>query len=60
MRDLVYKQDYLLLPKYVFFPLSKWYPCDKVITRQVIKYPNSRRKDDIASMMSSHHSQRFM
>lgn len=60
MRDLVYKQDFVLVPKYVFFPLSKWYPCDKVITRQVIKYPNARRRDDIGSMMSSHYSGRFM
>jgi len=36
LKDLVYKQDYVLLPKHVFFPLSKWYACDKVITRQVI------------------------
>jgi hypothetical protein len=55
MKDLVYKQDYVLLPKFVFFPLSKWYSCDKVITRQVIKYPN-RRRDEQQSMMSSHHS----
>lgn len=25
--------DYLLLPKFVFWPLSKWYACDKVIER---------------------------
>ena len=56
MKDLVYKQDYILLPKFVFFPLSKWYSCDKVITRQVIKYPNNRRRDEQQSMMSSHHS----
>lgn len=59
MKDLVYKQDYVLLPKFVFFPLSKWYPCDKIITRHVIKSSNVRRRDD-QSMMSSHYSQRFM
>ena len=59
MKDLVYKQDYLLLPKYVFYALSKWYPCDKVITRQVIKYVSARR-DDHSSLMSSRHSNRFM
>lgn len=38
--------DYLLLPKFVFWPLSKWYACDKVIERMVISYKaaaNSRR-----------------
>ena len=36
MRDLTYKQDFVLLPKYVYYPLSKWYSCDKEITRSVI------------------------
>lgn len=57
---MVYKQDYLLLPKYVFYALSKWYPCDKVITRQVIKYAGAARRDDHSSLMSSRHSNRFM
>ena len=33
MKDLMYKQDYILVPKFVFYPLSKWYSCDKIITK---------------------------
>jgi len=36
MKDLTYKQDFVLLPKHVYMPLSKWYSCDKEITRSVI------------------------
>ena len=36
MKDLTYKQDFVLLPKYVYHPLSKWYSCEKEITRTVI------------------------
>ena len=36
MKDLTYKQDLVLLPKYVYYPLSKWYACEKEITRTVI------------------------
>lgn len=36
MKDLTYKQDFVLLPKYVYYPLSKWYSCEKEITRSVI------------------------
>ena len=25
MKDLTYKEDYVLVPKYVFYPLAKWY-----------------------------------
>ena len=33
MKDLTYKDDYVLVPKYVHFPLSKWYSSEKTITR---------------------------
>ena len=33
LKDLTYKEDFVLLPKYAFFPLAKWYNCDKTITR---------------------------
>ena len=33
MKDLAYKQDFVLMPKYVYYPLSKWYTCEKEITR---------------------------
>lgn len=29
----------MVLPRVVFFPLSKWYTCNKVIERRVITYP---------------------
>lgn len=29
--DLVWNHDFVVVPKYVFIPLSKWYSCDKVI-----------------------------
>ena len=43
MKDLTYKQDFVLLPKYVFYPLSKWYSCDKEITRSVIQFRRERK-----------------
>ena len=33
LKDITYKQDYVLVPKYVFFLLAKLYNCDKTITR---------------------------
>ena len=43
MKDLTYKQDFVLLPKYVYFPLSKWYSCEKEITRSVIQYRRDKK-----------------
>jgi len=31
-------EDFVLVPKFVYIPLSKWYGCDKEIERKVIKY----------------------
>ena len=55
MKDLTYKQDFVLLPKYVYYPLSKWYRCEKEITRNVIQYRRERRAGmgDSISMMSN-------
>ena len=36
MKDLTYKEDFVLVPKFVYYPLSKWYASEKTITRQVI------------------------
>ena len=47
MKDIAYKQDYMLLPKYVFYPLSKWYSCEKEITRTVIQYRRERKFGEI-------------
>ena len=33
MKDMTYKEDFVLVPKYVYFPLSKWYASEKTITR---------------------------
>ena len=59
LKDLSYKEDFVLVPKYVFFPLAKWYDCDRTITRQVISFKRPRGMGDTQSMMSSH-SHRFM
>ena len=32
-----YMEAFVLVPKFVFGALSKWYPCNKVIERVVIK-----------------------
>lgn len=44
--NLEFMNDFLLLPKFVFWPLSKWYACDLELERDVICYKatsNSRR-----------------
>lgn len=53
MKDLTYKQDFVLLPKYVYHPLSKWYNCDQEITRAVIQYRRERRMTESQTMASS-------
>ena len=60
MRDLTYKQDFVLLPKYVYHPLSKWYNCDKEITRSVIQYRRERKLTESQTMASSINSRRFL
>ena len=63
MKDLTYKQDFVLLPKYVYYPLSKWYQCEKEITRNVIQYRRERRAgmgDSISMMSNSQQSKRFL
>jgi len=59
MKDLAYGQDFYLLPKFVFRPFSKWYDCDKIITRQVIMTKSKVGLKRMDSMRSSH-SHRFM
>ena len=62
MKDLTYKQDFVLLPKYVYYPLSKWYSCEKEITRSVIQYRRTRGLGESmqSAMASSHNSRRFL
>ena len=42
MKDLTYKEDFVLVPKYVHYPLSKWCASEKTITRWVIQYKKQR------------------
>ena len=37
-KDVQYGVDFIIVPINVFFPLSKWYSCNKVIERKVIQY----------------------
>ena len=62
MKDLTYKQDFVLLPKYVFYPLGKWYSCDQEITRSVIQYKRERKFGETAGQggFNSQMSHRFM
>ena len=53
MKDLTYKQDFVLLPRYVYYPLSKWYSCETEITRQVIQFRRERKLGESMTMMSS-------
>ena len=57
MKDLTYKEDFVLVPKYVHYPLSKWYASEKIITRQVIQYKRERGAGaDLQSLNSSQYS----
>lgn len=40
LTDALYGTDFVLLPRFVYFPLSKWYGggCSRVIERRVIQY----------------------
>jgi hypothetical protein len=44
LKDVQYSQDFIIVPRFVFFPLSKWYSCNKVIERKVIKYKHDKNK----------------
>ena len=44
LRDVEYGQDFVVLPRNVFFPLSKWYKCNKVIERKVIAYKQDKNR----------------
>jgi len=36
MKEVSYNENFIIVPQYVFYPLSKWYKCTKVIERKVI------------------------
>lgn len=44
MRDVIYNEDFVLLPKFVFFALSRWYRATKVIERKVIHYKSDKSR----------------
>ena len=44
LKDIEYGVDFIILPRFVFFPLSKWHSCNKVIERKVIVYRQDRNK----------------
>ena len=42
LKEVLYNQDFLIVPRYVYFPLSKWYKCTKLIERKVITYKHTK------------------
>lgn len=42
LTDVTYGTNYVIVPRFVFFPLSKWYSCNKVIELKVISYKNDK------------------
>jgi hypothetical protein len=44
MKDTQYGTDFVLLPQFVFFPLSKWYGCNQVIERKVISFKHDKSR----------------
>lgn len=61
MQEVVYNEDFVLLPKHVFFPLSTWYKCDQIITREVISWRSAvASKLGRLDSMGSRNSARFM
>ncbi len=44
LKDVQYGIDFIIVPRYVFFALSKWYSCNKVIERTVINFKHDKSK----------------
>jgi hypothetical protein len=44
LKDVTYGDGFILVPRFVFYPLSKWYKCTKVIERKVVSYKSDKRK----------------
>jgi hypothetical protein len=53
LKDSVYNEDFILLPKYAFFPLNAWYSCDKIITRKVISWKHTQIGGRLSSISRS-------
>lgn len=43
-KEVTYGEGFILVPKFVFFPMSKWYKCTKVIERKVISYRSEKKR----------------
>ena len=44
LKDALYASEFIILPRFVFFPLSKWYGCNKVIERRVVQYQRDKSR----------------
>ncbi|TNV87076.1 hypothetical protein FGO68_gene9179 [Halteria grandinella] len=51
LQDVQYGVDYIIVPRFVYFALSKWYPCNQAIERKVIQYRQD--KNQALSMFKS-------
>lgn len=43
-KDVLYGEGFIVVPRFVFFPFSKWYKCTKTIQRKVVSYKSERRR----------------
>jgi hypothetical protein len=55
LKEILLGIDFIVVPRFMFFPLSKWYGCNKVIERKVITY--QRDKNQAKNMFKSKKSQ---
>jgi hypothetical protein len=44
LKEVLYNANFILVPRFVFYPFSKWYKCTKTIERKVITYKQSKNK----------------
>ena len=42
--EISYGENFIFVPKFVFYPLSKWYKLTKVIERKVINYKADKKR----------------
>lgn len=52
-REMEYGTDFIIVPRFVFFPLSKWYECNSVIERKVIQYKKNEKNSGLNLFKSS-------
>ncbi len=44
LKDVQYGEGFIVVPKFVYFPFSKWYKVTKIIERKVITYRTDKKK----------------